>query len=85
MWHPVRSWHGDAEQKTQGTDGLIDHGAGGVLVVAEVEKIIAELLGGQQFGGAVEVSGAEGDAEDVGLDGSGRIVAELEILEEALP
>jgi hypothetical protein len=50
----------------------------------QVQLILADLLGAEQVGGTAEVKGEAGDVRDVTRDGTGGVIAALEILGKAL-
>src|ERR1700722_1925212 len=77
------SSQGDAVEETQGADGLVELAPGGVAT-QQFELEGADVVGPELVGGASEVASEAGDAGDVGLDGSRRVVAQAEVVEVAL-
>jgi hypothetical protein len=73
-------------------DGVKEAQAGGHLVELaegdalgdELELELADLLRGELIGGNAEVSGELDDGREVGLDGARRVVAQAEVVQEAL-
>jgi hypothetical protein len=55
-----------------------------MLVGEQVELIGANLLGAELSRGAAEVAGEVDEVAQVGLLGAGAVVAEAEVIEEAL-
>ncbi len=80
----VGAAEGDGVEETQSRSGLVEE-APGNLLLQEMELEGAELLGGELIGGSAEVLGEADHSGEVGLDGPGRVVAQLQIVQEALP
>jgi hypothetical protein len=74
----------DAVEKAQGADGLIELGPGALLGLGQEDLKLADLPRTESIGGLAEVLGESGDALDVDVDGPGRVVADREILDQAL-
>jgi len=63
---------------------LVEAAPGGLLFFDQVDLILANDLGSEFLGRALEVASKQGDAFDVGLEGLRGVVAETEVLEVAL-
>jgi hypothetical protein len=70
-------------EEAQRAHRLIE-GAPGHLPGDQVLLVRAQVLGAEQIGRAAEVLGELGDAQDVGLDGARRLVAQTEVVDVAL-
>ena len=57
----------------------------GEALLEEVEVEVADVFGSKLIGGAAEMGDEAQDTREVGLDGIGGIVTDLEVLEKALP
>src|SRR5262249_46842768 len=80
----VGSAEGDGVEEAQGTDGLVEGAPGDPPLLHQVQLVGPDVLGAEVLGGAAAVTGEAGDGLGVGLDGPGRLVAELPILDQAL-
>jgi hypothetical protein len=54
------------------------------VFVQPVELVGADVLGAERFGGAAAVAGEVGDGADLGVDGTAGVVAQAQVVEEAL-
>src|SRR5262245_33031884 len=68
----------DVIEKAQGTDGLHDEGPGDVLLLDEIELILADLLGAKPRRGGPEMLSKLGHTAEIAFDRLRRIVAQLE-------
>jgi hypothetical protein len=74
----------DAVEEAQGADGLVEGAPGGAAHLEQVELVGADVVGAELVGGPAEVAGEAGHVLDVAGDGLGGVVAELEVLQQAL-
>src|SRR5262249_11056473 len=74
---------GDAVEETQGADGLVEATPGGALA-EQVELVLPRVLGAEVLRGAAKVLGEAGDGADITIDGPGAVVAQLQVMDEAL-
>jgi hypothetical protein len=81
--HHGGALQGDRIEETQGADRLVELAPRDALL-EQVQRVLAHVLGAEVLGRLTEVSGEQGDAQDVGLDGAGRVVAQLQVLGVAL-
>ena len=72
---------GFAIQEAQGTDGLVVSAPRALLFFDEVELILANVLGPELFGRALEISSEMGDTLDIGLKRPLGVVAQTEVFE----
>src|SRR6266567_410022 len=70
----------DAVEKAQGTDGLDDARPRGVLLLDEIELILADMLGIEVVRWGPKIMGKVGDKAGKAGDGLWGIVPELEIV-----
>jgi hypothetical protein len=82
--HLVGAAQGGAVQEAQGADDLVEL-APGNLVVDQVQWKGPDLFAAEQLRRAVEVLGEAEHAGGVGLDGAGGIVAQEQVVDQALP
>ena len=69
------------KEETQGRDGLVVGGPGGVFFVHQMQKIPADRVGIEaRSGRRAEEEGELLEVMDVALDGSRRAIAELEVV-----
>jgi hypothetical protein len=64
----------DGVEKAEGTDRLDHHRPGGVLLLDEIELVLADLLGAETVRWGPEVLGKLGDTAEIAVDGLGGIV-----------
>jgi hypothetical protein len=81
---PLGPTQGEAVEQTPGTNRLVEATPGDTLL-QHVQLEGAQLLGPQLVGGAVEVSGQACHCGHIGLDSTGRIIAQPEVVEKELP
>jgi hypothetical protein len=74
---------GGAVEEAQGGDGLVEAAPGGALL-QEVQLVLADVLGAELVGGASEVAGEADDGADVGADGARGVVAQPQVVDQAL-
>jgi hypothetical protein len=79
----VGSAEGDGVEEAAGRDALVEDTPGDLLL-QEVKLEDTELVGGELIGGEAEVFGEADQGGEVSLDGVRRVVAELQVVEEAL-
>src|SRR6266852_2426967 len=72
-------------EKAQRADQLDASGLRCLFVLDQEQLVLANMLGAELVGWLMEVFGELGDRVQVKTDGGGRIVADLEILQHALP
>src|SRR5262249_8506457 len=81
--HGVAALQGDAVEEAQGAGGLVE-ATPGRLLPEQVQLVRPGVLGAEVLGGAAEVPGEVGHGGDVALDGPGAVVAQLQVVDEAL-
>jgi hypothetical protein len=81
--HDIGPSQGDAVEKAQAADDLVE-GVPGNAVVTQVQLEGAEVLGGELVRGAAGVAGELDDGGDVGLNGFGGVVADAQVVTQAL-
>ena len=79
---PAAFEHSDVEEAERGAVHL-ERIEGPFLNVAQVEEILPDIFGSEQFGGLVEVPGKSPDGRDVAMDGGGGVVAQLQLLDHS--
>ena len=72
---------GFAIQEAQGTDGLVVSAPRALLFFDEIELVLANVLGPELFGRALEISSEMGDTLDIGLKRPLGVVAQTEVFE----
>jgi hypothetical protein len=82
--HEIGASQRRAVEEAQGADGLIEL-APGRLLLQQVPLIGAHLVGAEYVGRLSEEAGEAHHVCDVAFDGAWRVVAQLQIIDQALP